>query len=242
MDITEKSIQEIYSNLFLKGQQYALKKLKELHNSDQESRKIFFDKINAHKFHNQYAQYILGFMYTNGYAVEKDYTEAYKWYKLSADQNNSYAQNCLGFMYDLGEGMNRDIKKAFKWYKMSADLNNPFALNNLALIYNGDGVHKDHDEALRLFKLSVSQGNSQAHYNLGLIYENGSGVNKSLKEAFKWYKMGADLGDEESREKLESLLKNHQDEVIELMINLSKENEQLTNNDSNYKESPVYVI
>ena len=44
------------------------------------------------------AQYNLGLMYANGQGVPQDDKEAFKWYRLSAEQGNSTAQIVLGNM------------------------------------------------------------------------------------------------------------------------------------------------
>ena len=44
---------------------------------------------------NPYAQFNLGYMYSNGLGVEKDYKEAVRLYRLSADQGDSIAQYYL---------------------------------------------------------------------------------------------------------------------------------------------------
>ena len=63
---------------------------------------------------NPYAQNNLGYMYKNSIGVEKDYKEAVRLYRLSADQGYSYAQNNLGYMYNLGFGVEKDLKEAVR--------------------------------------------------------------------------------------------------------------------------------
>ena len=49
---------------------------------------------------NADAQYTHGLMYYFGRRVKQDYSEALKWYQLSADQGYSLAQYNLGVMYE----------------------------------------------------------------------------------------------------------------------------------------------
>ena len=54
-------------------------------------------------------------MYFNGNGVPQDYTEAAKWYTMSAEQGHSYAQYCLGLMYFNGNGVPQDDTESAKW-------------------------------------------------------------------------------------------------------------------------------
>ena len=69
----------------------------------------------------------IGVMFLVGDGVEKDSKEAFKWFKMAAEQGNIESQFYLGLLYYNGEGVNQDIKKAFKWYQMAAKQDNPNA-------------------------------------------------------------------------------------------------------------------
>lgn len=47
---------------------------------------------------SSYGQNTLGYMYENGIGVEKNYSDAFFWYKKSAEQGNPDAQNNLGLL------------------------------------------------------------------------------------------------------------------------------------------------
>ena len=51
----------------------------------------------------------------------KDYKEAVKWFRLSAEQGNEKAQFYLGAMYDEGKGVPQDYKEAVRLYRLSAE-------------------------------------------------------------------------------------------------------------------------
>ena len=46
---------------------------------------------------------------------------AFKYAKMSADQNNAYGLNSAGYCYENGEGVQENKSMGFKYYKMSAD-------------------------------------------------------------------------------------------------------------------------
>ena len=51
----------------------------------------------------------------------KDYTEAVKWYRKSAEKGNANGQFNLGYMYDKGLGVAQDYTEAVRWYRKAAE-------------------------------------------------------------------------------------------------------------------------
>ena len=78
---------------------------------------------------NADAQYTHGLMYYFGRRVKQDYSEALKWYQLSADQGYSLAQYNLGVMYENGQGVIKDYVRAHMWFDISASSGNKDALS-----------------------------------------------------------------------------------------------------------------
>ena len=66
------------------------------------------------------AQFYLGLMYYFGREVAKNYSEAVKWCRKSAEQGYTDAQCLLGGMYLNGEGVKQDKTEAVKWFKKAA--------------------------------------------------------------------------------------------------------------------------
>jgi uncharacterized protein len=79
---------------------------------------------------NDAAQNILGVMYVNGKGVPQDYTEAARWFHLSADQGNAFAQFNLGDIYALGRGVAQDYVQAHMWYNLAGAAGLPEAAKN----------------------------------------------------------------------------------------------------------------
>jgi len=151
-----------------------------------------------------------------GEGMERDYREAVKWYKLSAETGNPYAQVKLGHIYQYGGyWVERDYKEAIKWYTMVAEKNNPevqvlidryypptyrknsaaiikIALNGLGEIQyvGGDKTGKCIEEVFETLKRNKS------YVDLGDIYLEGKyGVKRDKEEAFKWYRLAMQNGD-----------------------------------------------
>ncbi len=57
--------------------------------------------------------------YEEGLGVPQDYKEAFKWFRLAAEQGFADGQCCLGDMYYEGEGVPHDYAEAIKWWKLA---------------------------------------------------------------------------------------------------------------------------
>jgi TPR repeat protein len=69
---------------------------------------------------NPLSQFNLGLMYYKGRAVRQNYTEAVKWWRLSAEKGFAEALNNLGMMYGNGDGVAQDHVEAHKWFDLAA--------------------------------------------------------------------------------------------------------------------------
>ena len=102
-------------------------------------------------------------MYEDGQGITKDYKEAVKWYRLSANQGYALAQYNLGSMYYNGQGVKKNNAEAARWYRLAAVQGYASAQYNLGVMYeNGQGVIKDYVRAHMWFDISASSGNKDA--------------------------------------------------------------------------------
>ena len=53
--------------------------------------------------------------------MERDDTEAVRWYRRAAEQGDVLAQYNLGWMYENGRGVGRDRVEAVRWYRLAAE-------------------------------------------------------------------------------------------------------------------------
>ncbi len=56
----------------------------------------------------------------NGRGVVHDYTEALKWYRLSAEQGHANAQYNLAWLHQSGRGVPQDDVEAYMWFDLAA--------------------------------------------------------------------------------------------------------------------------
>jgi hypothetical protein len=140
------------------------------------------------------------------YYEEKNYIEATKYYRKSAEQGNSNAQCNLGFCYELGKGVSQDYTEAVKWYRKAAEQGNASAQFNLGRCYHsGHGVGKDYLEAVKWYRYAAEQSYVIAQYQLGQCYYYGIGVDYDRSEAVKWYRKAAKHGYSLAKAKLKDL-------------------------------------
>src|SRR5206468_12753844 len=62
------------------------------------------------------AQYQLASMYWEGKTVNRDPTEALKWYQRAAEYGHREAQAKLAELYEQGAGISRNYERAAQWY------------------------------------------------------------------------------------------------------------------------------
>ena len=105
------------------------------------------------------SQLQLGAAYAKGQGVDKDYTEAVKWYRHAAERGQALAQSNLGFYYANGRGVDKDYTEALRWYRKVAEQGVATAQHNLGVMYaNGQDVDKDYTEAAKWYRKAAEQG------------------------------------------------------------------------------------
>ena len=52
--------------------------------------------------------------------LKKDYAEAERWYRRSAEQGDPFAQASLGLLFRFGKGVAQDYVEAYKWFYLAA--------------------------------------------------------------------------------------------------------------------------
>ena len=132
-----------------------------------------------------------------GQGVEKNETEAVKWYQKAAEAGSAYAQANMGvFCQTGGGGMAKDIAKAAEWFEKAAKQGNAHAQFYLACLYeNGNGVEKNINKATELYGKAAQGGMHQAQVAYAMRLSMGDGIDMNLDEALKWAEKAAASGD-----------------------------------------------
>ena len=126
--------------------------------------------------------------YENGNGVEKDHENAFKYYKLAADQGYDVAQNNVAMAYENGEGVEKDLKKAFEYFKLAADQGLAEALANVGYSYEkGQGVKKDIKLAFAFHERAGAKGYLLSYNSIGWSYHQGLNIPRDFKKAHEYY-------------------------------------------------------
>ncbi len=109
----------------------------------------------------------------NLFARQKMYTQAFKWYKESAEGGLAEAQYATGLMYFFGMGAPRDKLLAVKWFKRSSDQEFMFALYRMGRIYHvgiPGLIDPNLELAVSFYERAAKQGE---HKSQGHLFELG---------------------------------------------------------------------
>lgn len=137
---------------------------------------------------NRDAQYELAMLYEQGNCVPKRVDEAFKYYKMAADQGHIHALLQVGFLYEYGPGVDKDIKQAFKYYKLAAKKGEINGQRNVGLCYEeGAGVARNLKKAAEWYQQAANNGLIGGKWQLGSCYEHGKGVDQDINKAIKLY-------------------------------------------------------
>lgn len=149
------------------------------------------------------AQYQLAALYFEGEIIQENREEAVKWLQKSAEQGNAYAQWSLGKCYYYGVEVQIDEEKAFELAKKA----------NEKVTFLGDYYLKMKME--RDMERMVELCGPEAHYELGQKYMNGTFCHrKNEKKAIKWFQKAAEAGHRESKEILERMNAQKEEEDL----------------------------
>lgn len=123
---------------------------------------IPFIDMKIKKEENPKDMLTLGFMYLEGYGIEKSYEKAIYWWEKSANLNNIDAVYNLGYLYSNEKEM-LNSEKAFFWYKIAAEKGNAQAMCYVADAYSaGNGVNEDKKEAQYWYRKSCENNYAYA--------------------------------------------------------------------------------
>ncbi|MFK5977260.1 MAG: peptidoglycan-binding protein [Rhizobiaceae bacterium] len=167
---------------------------------------------------NLSALFEIGRIYTDGNGVERDLTEAAKWYRLAAERGHSPAQYRIGNFFEKGHGMVRDIDEAMVWYRLAAKQGNALAMHNLAVVtaMGTKRAKADLGIAAGWFEKAAELGIKDSQVNLGILYTKGLGVEKDLVAAYKWFGVASRAGDSDASSKRDTVAGLMTKEQLEL--------------------------
>ncbi len=124
-------------------------------------------------------QLAIAIHYKNGSIIKKDLEEAFKWYKIAAENGDAEGQFSVAVFYEKGVVVEQNMQEAIKWYKKFANNGNPKSQYNLSVIYRyGIGVDVNKREATRLQRQALAQLKYKPSLNLNFILTYDKGERK----------------------------------------------------------------
>lgn len=104
----------------------------------------------------------IGNMYLDGEGTEKDYSEALRWFTISAEKwNYAGAYNNIGHMYVNGLGVKTDYAKAMNFFEKGWKGGNSDSAANIGVLYEkGYGVEKNISKAKEWYQKAADAGNA----------------------------------------------------------------------------------
>jgi len=160
------------------------------------------------------AQYHLANFYAGGRGVEQDFSQAFYWFKKSAEQGLGEAQLLVGLSYFIGMGTEKDRPEAVKWFEKAVEAGSADATYQMGLVYllgagrarneeKGleylrDAARLGNQDALDFFERAAEQNDTTAQLFLAQLYTYGAGVPQDDDKAMHLYQQAAEAGDSDA--------------------------------------------
>ncbi|MGA9851991.1 MAG: hypothetical protein WBR15_03595 [Gammaproteobacteria bacterium] len=140
------------------------------------------------------AQVCLGELYATGIGTQRDYKQAFQWYKKAADSSYPQGKEAIAGMYQAGLGVKSNPKLALSMFHGLVDRGFMPAATDIGMYYMSDdwGLQKDYDRALGWYRKAAAADDPWAEVRIGLMYNNGWGVKEDRVKAEQWLRKAAD--------------------------------------------------
>ena len=141
--------------------------------------------------------FAIGDAFSKGWGIERNRTEAMRWFQRATDAGHAGAMVRLAFCIKYPCPATEDAhERAVALFRQAAELGNASGMVWLGFAYrDGAGVADDPDEAARWFILATEAGDSHAMILAGQVL---AGERSSPAEAEKWFLRAAAAGHKES--------------------------------------------
>lgn len=145
-------------------------------------------------------------MFFHGKGVNRDYKEAYRYFKELYEKGYGAACLYMGLYAENGFLGKPNFRAAAKYYRKGIKEGDEYCPVNLGRMYcSGTGVPEDLKKGFELYMLGWERGDALAATNIGYCYETGQGVRKNRRKAIEYYTYAAEKGEENAAEALKRL-------------------------------------
>ncbi|CAE6926564.1 SEL1L [Symbiodinium natans] len=142
------------------------------------------------------AMALLGYMYSLGLGVTKDFDRAYRYFQDAASRDDALGHNGLGFIYFHGtKTQAQDFDLAFRHFNFSAHAGSADGMFNLGSLYlTGTGTEQSFQRAAHWYTQALDRGHTPAAYTLAVMHLNGIGAVRNCKMAVELLKRVCERG------------------------------------------------
>lgn len=141
----------------------------------------------------------LGLCLENGWGVEANEGEAFKYYLKAAEDGYIRAMFYTGLAYYFATGVKQNYPEAFRWFNDASNEGHiPSLYYKGKMLLAGDGCMQDLEEGIALLKTATENDEKHAQFDLGNCYLVGKGVEENEDLAMEWFEKAADNGHEEA--------------------------------------------
>ena len=145
----------------------------------------------------------IGLFYYNGWGVQKNESEALKWFERAANHGNECGMYNSGFLYREGRGTELDYYKALYWFQKASESGHTEAPNQIGLMYyREEGVPQDYEVAYFYFEKGTVAGDNTAKYNMAYFLMRGLGVKQDIPRALGIFEELVTVGHEGADERV----------------------------------------
>ena len=144
-------------------------------------------KSNA-KYGSVSSLFVLGKIYYEGKCINRDLSEAEKYFTQAAANGHSESMLYMGLLF-YQKSPKQDFKIAIRWFKKALEAGDTsvYYYFGEALLF-GRGVKKDFRKAEAwLRKADVKNKDARAQYLIGYLYQKGITHRRNYRKAFSWY-------------------------------------------------------
>ena len=135
---------------------------------------------------NSDAQLLLGIMYYEGKAVNKDINKGIKLITKAAKQGNIKAQVAIAGEYSKGDILEKDYEKSYKWGIKAARQGNVESQRLVGMLYAyGMGVAQDKEKAKWWLKKAAQKGDERSKKELNKLQKESNSNTKTASPANK---------------------------------------------------------
>jgi len=142
------------------------------------------------------AQLRVGKAYYDARHMDRNFTEAARWFRQASQNGSAEANAWLVQCYLEGRGVPQDKSFALALTQKAADAHDPTGLRFLGVMNeNGDGVPVNFFRAADLFSQGAALNDAGSIDHMGKLYQRGMGVVRNPEKARSLFEQAAALGD-----------------------------------------------